>query len=117
MTCLAPAVSPAAEPLARSVLILDQSDPNAPWSIAVRDALRSTLNAGSSTPIAVFSEILDLGHFNGPQYEELLRPYPREKSRGKPIGVIVVLGSTALEIVLRLRAELWPVVPMVFAAV
>ena len=107
----------AAEPLPRSVLILDQSEPSAPWGIAFRDALRLTPNARSAAPIALYSEVVDLGRFNSPRYEELLRTYLREKYRDRPVGVIIVNGSTALEMLLRLRAELWSEVPVVFAAV
>jgi signal transduction histidine kinase len=107
----------AAEPLPRSVLILDQSEPNSPWGFAFKAALLTTLKPGSPPPIAVYTEVLDLSRFNSPRYEELLRTYYREKYRDKPIGVIVVHGSAALEMLLRLRTELWPGVPVVFAVV
>ncbi len=114
---LAPVNSWAGEPLPRSVLIFDQSEPNSPWGSVFRAAFRSSLSAASAEPIAVYVETLDLGRFKGPQYEEPLRTFLREKYRGKPIGVIVPLGSAALKLLLRLRGELWSGVPVIFAAV
>jgi signal transduction histidine kinase len=113
----ASAISASAEPLPRSVLIIDQSNPNAPWAMAFRATLVSALKADSPNPIAVYSESLDLARFNSPQYVELLRTYLTEKYRDKPIGVIVAHGSTALEVFLRLRPQLWPSVPVVFGVV
>jgi signal transduction histidine kinase len=40
-----------------------------------------------------------------------------EKYRDKPIGVIIVHGGAALEMLLRVRAQPWPAVPIVFGAV
>jgi signal transduction histidine kinase len=115
--CLAPAIAPAAEPLPRSVLILDQTEPNSQWGFAFRGGVRSVLSADPTAPIAIYSEVLDLGRFNGKDYEELLRTSLSAKYRNTPIGLIVVHGSTALEILLRLRSELWPTVPVVFGVV
>jgi signal transduction histidine kinase len=114
---LPPAVSWAADPLPRSVLILDQSDRDSAWYAAFSPAFRSTLNAASPAPVAVYAEHLDLSRFRSAQHDEVLRAYLRNKFRGRPIGVLVVQGSAALEFVMRARAELWPEVPVVFAAV
>ena len=114
MGLLCPAVCFAADSLPRSVLVIDQSAPNTPWSIAFGGAFRSVLTDGSTAPIATYSEMLDFGRFNGPQYEEHLRIYLREKYRDKSIDVIVVYGSAALEFLLPLRAEMWATVPVVF---
>ena len=114
---LFPAICSAADPLPRSVLILSQGLPGAPWPSAVHQALRSTLAGNGATPVVDYIEELDLGRFGGAEHEQLLRGYLREKYRHKPIGVIVAIGSDALELLLRLRAELWPKIPVVFAAV
>ena len=106
-----------AEPLPRSVLIFDQNDLNSPWSIAFRATVRSIFSDPSAAPIAQYIEVLDLGRFNGPRYEELLQTYLSEKYRDKPIGVIVAHGSGSLDVTLRLRGEIWPAVPIVFGFV
>ena len=74
-----------------------------------------TNSAGGSIP--VYIEDLDLYRFNAPGYPETLATYLQEKYRDKPIGVVVSVGSSALDYALRLRTSVWPNVPIVFAAV
>jgi signal transduction histidine kinase len=107
----------AAQPLPRSALILYQSDPAAPFNIAFASTIRSTLIRSSAAPVSVYTEYLDFGAFSGAEYEKVLSKYLRAKYKGKALGVIVVIGSTTLEFMLRLRSELWSEVPVVFAAV
>jgi signal transduction histidine kinase len=116
-TGVAPTTSLAAEALPRSVLILDQSDADSAWYAPFSSALRSTLRAGSNERISVYAEHLDLSRFASPRHDELLRTYLQDKFRERPIGVLVVQGSSSLEFVMRSRAQLWPGVPVVFAAV
>ena len=106
-----------AQPLPRSVLIVDQAGSSSPWPAAHNQALRIALNIAASSEIVVFVENLDLGRFTTPDHEEIFRAYVKEKYRQKPIGVIVAAGSAALEIVLRMRADLGLHVPIVFSAV
>ncbi|SDR63844.1 GAF domain-containing protein [Rhizobiales bacterium GAS113] len=113
----APAISATAEPLPRSVLILDQAYSGAPFPTALIAAFRSTLNAGAGASIAVYTEHLDFIRFHGPGYEKTLDAYMREKYHEHPIGVIVVTGPAALEFALRLRSNLGFDVPVVFALV
>jgi signal transduction histidine kinase len=81
-------------------------------------AIRSILNIQNpAAPASVYVEQLDLNNFAGPQYEQILRGYLREKYQDKPIGVIVALGSAALEMQLRFHEDLWPQIPVVFTAV
>ena len=114
---LSPVASWAADPLPRSILILDQSDKDSAWYAAFSPAFRSTLNAASPAPIAIYTEHLDLARFRSTQHDEVLRSYLRDKFRDRPIGVLLAQGSSALEFVMRSRAELWPAVPVIFAAV
>ena len=106
-----------AEPRPRSVLLLDQSEPNAQFGLQFRAALRATLDQGQADPVTIYSEILDIARFNGAQFEPIVREYLRGKYRDRQIGVIVAHGSAALELALRLRDDLWPGVPIVFALV
>src|SRR5215471_17570452 len=101
----------------RSVLILDQSGRDSVWFDAFFSAFRSTLETKSAMRTSVYSEHLDLSRFGGARHDELLRRYLRDKFSERPIGVVVAQGSAALEFVLRSRAELWPGVPVIFAAV
>ena len=117
LACFAAAIAPAAESLPRSVLILDQSATSSVWYAAFSPVFRSTLNAGSAKRISIYEEHLDLSRFGGPQHDELLRNYLREKFRGRPIGLLVAQGLSSLDFVLRSRDELWPGVPVVFAGI
>jgi ABC-type uncharacterized transport system substrate-binding protein len=107
----------AAAQLPRSVLILDQSDTDSAWYNVFSSAFRSALNAKSAVRVSVYTEHLDLSRFGGPRHDELMRRYLRDKFSERPIGVVVAQGSSALEFVLRSRAELWPQTPVVFASV
>ena len=74
-----------------------------------------TNRAGGS--VLVYTEDLDLYRFNAPGYPETLATYLQEKYRDKPIGIVISVGSSALDYALRLRTSIWPNVPIVFAAV
>jgi len=80
--CFAAAIAPAAEPLPRSVLILDQSATSSVWYAAFSPVFRSTLNAGSAKRISIYEEHLDLSRFGGPQHDELLRNSEQNPGRG-----------------------------------
>jgi hypothetical protein len=112
---LAPAISVAAES-PRAVLILDHEDPGRYFYGAYSSAFRTTMRAGTAAAVTVYAENMDHERFDGPNYQELLRTYFREKYQGKNIGVIVTVGVPALEFILNARAELWSRVPVVFVA-
>jgi hypothetical protein len=115
---LSPAISWAADPVPRSVLILDQSDADSVWHIEFSTAFRSTLRAASSAEsVSVYAEHVDLSRFTGARHDEVLRSYLRDKFRERPIGVLVVQGPATLVFVMGSRSELWPAVPVVFSGV
>jgi signal transduction histidine kinase/ABC-type uncharacterized transport system substrate-binding protein len=101
----------------RSMLVLDQSDVRGPFYYEIFSELRSTVNASAEAHVTIYAESLDLSRFIGPDYEETLQRYLRSKYRGKPIGVIVAIGSASLEFVVRWRTTTWPGIPVVFAMV
>ena len=105
------------QPLPSSILILDQSAPLRPWSTAIIKALRSATSGYPRGPISYYVEHLDIFGFYSPQYEDNLRVHFRDKYRGKPLGAIVSIGPSALDIAVNLRATLWPTVPIIFTAV
>ncbi len=107
----------AAQPLSRSVLLLDQSSVGLPFNTALATAARLTLNAASKVPISFYAENLDANRFFGSDYEQEILSFFRQKYRNKTIDVVVTVGSAALDFITRRRAELWPNVPVVFAAI
>ena len=111
------ASSLAAEPLPRSVLIMDQSGPGLPFYAGISSGIRAAIASGSATHVSIYHEQLDVYRFRGPVYEHSLNTHFRVKYRDKPVGVIIAVGPAALEYSLRSRAELWPEVPVVFTFV
>jgi signal transduction histidine kinase len=114
---LVPARLPAAEMRARSILVLDPSESRGPFYYQIFSGLRSAVNADTRSHTTLYSENLDLSRFNGASYEEGQRQQLKEKYRDRRIGVVVAVGTSTLELVLRWREELWPGVPVVFALV
>ena len=107
----------AAEPAQRSVLVLEQSSAGLPFNTALASAIRSTINAGSKSPISFYSEHLDANRFFGPEYENEFVQFLKAKYREGHIDVVIVVGVSALDFIARRREQLWPSVPVVFAAI
>ena len=107
----------AAQPAQRSVLVLDQSSAGLPFNAAVTSAIRSTINAGTKSPISFYSEHLDANRFFGPEYENEFVQFLKAKYRERHIDVVIVFGVSALDFIARRREQLWPSVPVVFAAI
>src|SRR3954452_18267292 len=107
----------AAEPAQRSVLVLEQSSAGLPFNTALASAIRSTINAGSKSPISFYSEHLDANRFFGPEYENEFVQFLKAKYRERHIDVVIVVGGSALDFIARRREQLWPSVPVVFAAI
>ena len=106
-----------AQPAQRSVLVLDQSSAGLPFNTALASAIRSTLNAASRQPVSFYSENLDANRFFGSQYEEDYARFLVAKYRDRHIDVVVTVGVSALDFTVRHRHELWPSVPVIFAAI
>jgi hypothetical protein len=115
--CLAPWPSLAAEPLQRSILVLEQSDVRGPFYAAIYSGLQSEVNASATSPVTVYVENLDLSRFPGLEYEQSLRAHLEVKYRNIPVGIVVTVGPFALGYALRWRDELWPGIPIAFAFV
>jgi signal transduction histidine kinase len=106
-----------AAPLPPSILVLNEGGMIGPFYRDVFEALRATVLGNSSQPVTIYLEQLELGRFSGDRYETTLKTYFESKYVDKPIGAIVVLGSGALDFVLRLRPEVFTGVPVVFAMI
>ena len=107
------------EAVPRSILILDDFAGAAAGTFyaGVVSAVRTTVNRDPSNQFSIFVEHLDFNRFRGPEYEVALNTYFAAKYKGQSIGVIVVIGTGALQYILRARQELWPAVPIVFTFV
>src|ERR1041385_1936652 len=117
LVLLSPVNLQAQETRARSILVLDQSEPRGPFYFQIFSGIRAELNADERAHTSLYAENLDLSRFNGKDYEDSLQRHLRQKYRDKSLGVIVAVGAATLDLVLRWRAEVWPGVPVVFAMV
>ena len=106
-----------AEPSQRSVLVIDQSSAGLPFNTALAGAIRLTINAASESAISFYSEHLDANRFFGSEYESNFVQFLKAKYRERHIDVVVVVGVSALDFIIRQREQIWPSVPVVFAAI
>jgi signal transduction histidine kinase len=117
IAAMAPANLAAQEARPRSILVIDDANAKAPFYYEVYSRLRAIVNARANAPVSLYTESLDLTRFRGADYEQSLRQLLQAKYRDRPIGLIVTIGSSALEQVLGWRPTLWPSIPVVFGLV
>ncbi len=97
----------------RSVLVLYSNHRLLPANLEFEAGLRETL--ADSTELS--AEFLDYPRFDGESYMRALTTFLREKYALRPPAVLVVGAEGALDFVLRHRAELFPRIPVIHAAV
>lgn len=100
-----------------SVLVLEQEDPGRPAYVAFMSGLRSELAQRVPGRLSIYSENLDLARFDRPEYRTDLESWLRTKYAGHKLDAVVVAGTRCLDLVLKIRAGLWPQVPLVFTAI
>jgi hypothetical protein len=110
-------VSARAEPLPRTILLLDEDTPIYPWFRQMSEAFYATIKTETANSPFVFIENLGIDAYATADYFNILRSHFREKYRNRAIGVIVSNASRYLPYTLRLRDELWPGTPVVLAGV
>jgi signal transduction histidine kinase len=81
------------------------------------DAIRSTLQASSTSPIRLYEEYLGLSWFPEEARELALRDLLQKTYAARRPDVVIVWGTGGLSFVLRHRAALFEGVPIVFCAV
>ncbi|NEX22381.1 GHKL domain-containing protein [Thiorhodococcus mannitoliphagus] len=97
----------------RCVLVLYSNNRLLPANIEFETGLRETLD--NSTELN--AEFLDYPRFEGESYLRALTTFLHEKYALRPPAVLIAGGKGALDFVLRHRAELFPGVPVIHAAV
>ena len=107
----------AAEPHAKSVLLIYPHEQEMASYLSLDRALRSTLQAGSPYDIEYYSEYLDLLRFSEEQRLVGLVEYLHVKYSGRRIDLIVVISSLTFEFLLNKGEELFPGVPILFTSV
>ena len=116
MFIMATPTATAAAPLPRTALIISEPNPSGGAPATFSATLKTTLN-NSRPHVAVFDETVDLSRFDEPKQEAILRTYIMQKYGDVRFGIIVAVGASAFDLVKQWRSELWPDVPVVFAAI
>jgi signal transduction histidine kinase len=111
----APASARASTPL-KSILVFTPDDPTVPAMAAITGGVKTTVQTGWDGPVTFGFESLGVAWFQSPAYEAQLRGLFRIKYQGYRPDVIVTLRLDVLRILLDIRGELWPGVPIVFMA-
>jgi signal transduction histidine kinase len=101
----------------KTVLVLFEETRVLPSVAETDDAIRSTLQAGSTRPIRLYTEYLGLSWFPEEARELALRDLLQKTYAARRPDVVVVWGTGALRFVLRHRAAMFEGVPIVFCAV
>src|SRR5262245_28642509 len=118
IACLLSTLPSAAQPLPRTILVLHQSIPYTEFFGKLFASFQSTLKAGSTIPITIYSESLGHRHFKGAEYDSLVYEFIKEKYRSRALSAIVAEGFDALQFAVRLRAEVEnPTLPIVFSGI
>ena len=113
-TSLAPAPAEA-QPPTKQVLIVHGGPEEFPGNPDFDTALRKVLFSHPTLQVAAYSEYLENEEFSEAAYTSL-RDYIRVKFRDLRPDLIIANAAPALQFVLRYRDELFPGVPVLFAA-
>ena len=101
----------------KAVLVLYGDRLSIPAMNATEQGLMAGLSRGRLEDLEIFSEYLDLARFPAAQYGDDLVRYLRTKYAARKPDVVIVVGSSALELAVAHRDELFPSAPIVFANV
>ncbi len=103
-------------PAKKTVLVLSAERNELPATAAFDAGLRAGL-AGEPGTIEFFVEYLDFGRFPDKRYEQEFVRHLVFRYSGRKIDVLVPLYESALELALAYRAQLFPQLPIVAAAI
>ena len=111
-TILFPPAARAAD--GKTILVMTQGNGRQRSFIEFTAGLQQNLTTNFHEPVVIYIENLDFQHFNSPDYERVIINWLRIKYQGCKLDAIVGENEQAAEIAFKVRAELWPQVPLVF---
>jgi len=100
-----------------TVLVLHSNSRLAPGNIAADRGLRDAMATSTNPAVRIFSEFLDEPAFGGEAYDRTMATYLREKYAARPPNAIVAVSDSALDFLLRHRAQLFESAPLVHLGV
>jgi signal transduction histidine kinase len=101
----------------KRVLVLYSNNRLVPGNVALDHGLSAMLRSAGVQSVRSYSEFLDRPEFSGDAYENLVVSYLHGKYATSPPDAIVAVSDDALSFVVRRRAQLFPGVPIIHAAV
>jgi signal transduction histidine kinase len=101
----------------RHVLVLYPTGEGQPGSILFDRSLRSTFKAASAERVEIYNEYLDSARFPDEEHQKQLARYLQQKYAGRKIDVLIAALAPSLDFMLAYREEVFPGVPVVFAAI
>lgn len=104
-------------PLPANILVLYSNDRLLPANREVERGFMEQVRDGLATNLHVYSEYLDAPFFAGERYRSLTAEYLGRKYAGRPVHVVVAVGTEALWFMLEHRDAVFHGVPVVYAAV
>src|SRR5215831_4092978 len=98
----------------KRILLLFTSEARQPGQDMIEDAIRSTLQSGSPTPLEIYSEYLDAQRTPLSDFEKDLVQQLQRKYGSKSFDLVYCINFPALQLALHNRASLFPDTPVVF---
>jgi PAS domain S-box-containing protein len=95
--CAAPARAAAAPAPVKRVLLLHQELSSRPFRARFNATFVDALRADSAAPVDIYEEAIEPERFGTGDQPRLITSYLKDKYAGRPIDVLVVIGSRALE--------------------
>ncbi|HKW28599.1 MAG TPA: PAS domain S-box protein, partial [Verrucomicrobiae bacterium] len=103
--------APASE--TKTVLVLAQGNGRQPNLIEFMSGFQQALATNFPGTVDVYIENLDVQHFDSPEYRREIIEWLRAKYRGRKLDAIVAANETTADLTFKVRAELWPRLPLV----
>jgi PAS domain S-box-containing protein len=101
----------------KNVLILYDENKDFPGLILLDQNLTSTLRAGTTAQLDIYSEYMDLSRFPEDNNSKRLRDFYQQKYEGKKIDLIFAVMGPAFNFMLQYGSELFPGTPIVFCGI
>jgi signal transduction histidine kinase len=99
---------------AKQVLVLNSTRLDDQFSVVWTRELPKLLSAGLKERVDFYAEYIDFVRFPGIEFESAYLDFLRLKYAGKPVDLLIVIGSPAIDFVSRHRNDVFGSTPAVF---
>jgi signal transduction histidine kinase len=101
----------------RHIVLLMDERRELPGLAALNADFLSSLKSGSTNPLEIYTEEMDLSRFTSDAHQAQLRNYLREKYAGKKIDVVVAALEPSLDFLVNDGRDIFPGTPIVFCGI